>query len=149
MGARKGRNLPGGEARLAGGGPDGPAARLRIPGAAELTLTLTLALIRERPPPSAYQPIVEEFHRRFGPRKAGWAFMTLFVAGLADFRKLLRVELLSFDRVYAATASDGYKTRANASTARFAVANVRSRCVHPACAQLWKPSSHIDSTAFG
>lgn len=36
-----------------------------------------------------YNRIVEEFHKAFGLEHAGWAFMTLFVAELSDFRSRL------------------------------------------------------------
>lgn len=38
---------------------------------------------------SLYQKIVDRFHEVFGKEGAGWAFMTLFVAELSDFRKRL------------------------------------------------------------
>ena len=34
-----------------------------------------------------YQKIVDRFHEVFGKEGAGWAFMTLFVAELSDFRR--------------------------------------------------------------
>ena len=36
---------------------------------------------------SLYQKIVDRFHEVFGKEGAGWAFMTLFVAELSDFRR--------------------------------------------------------------
>ena len=36
---------------------------------------------------SLYQKIVDRFHEVFGKEGCGWAFMTLFVAELADFRR--------------------------------------------------------------
>lgn len=36
---------------------------------------------------SLYQKIVDRFHAVFGAEGAGWAFMTLFVAELSDFRR--------------------------------------------------------------
>lgn len=37
-----------------------------------------------------YSAIVARFHELFGPEHAGWAFMTLFVAELSDFRGRLK-----------------------------------------------------------
>ena len=39
---------------------------------------------------SLYQKIVDRFHAVFGAEGAGWAFMTLFVAELSDFRRPAR-----------------------------------------------------------
>jgi len=40
---------------------------------------------------SLYATIVSRFHEVFGPERAGWAFMTLFVAELSDFKKRLEL----------------------------------------------------------
>jgi hypothetical protein len=40
--------------------------------------------------PKLYQDIVDHFHKAFGPTHAGWAFMTIFVAELPDFRNRLQ-----------------------------------------------------------
>ena len=56
----------------------------------QLAARLLLPSIRGKPLTAAtYQLIVDRFHEVFGAELAGWAFMTLFVGELSDFRRLV------------------------------------------------------------